>query len=367
MAVKNPMNDTPVLTIDGLRTEYRTDEGTVLAVDDVGFDVRRGEVLAVVGESGCGKSATALSIMRLIPTPPGRITSGRIVFHDNDNNVDLLSLDEKRIRSIRGRRIAMIFQEPMTSLNPIHRVGNQVAEALLAHGLCGRREAWDRSVEMLDKVGIAGAAQRARDYPHQLSGGMRQRVMIAMALMCEPALLIADEPTTALDVTVQAQILDLLTTLKTERGMSVMLVTHDLGVVAETADRVCVMYAGRIVEVAPVRELFANPLHPYTQGLLASLPRMSSERARLTVIPGSVPDARHWPEGCRFHPRCSLTRERSCGGDRTSTGDVLTRCVRDSGDESGGMPTLSKVGPEHHVACWEISSPCVSKAGSSHD
>ncbi len=365
-ADKSGRRHQPLLRVEGLRTEYRSDGGTITAVDNVTFDVRRGEVLAIVGESGCGKSATAMSIMRLISPTAGRIASGRVLFDRDEESVDLLLLDESAMRSVRGQHISMIFQEPMTSLNPIHQVGDQVAEALLAHGLANRREAWDRAVTMLGKVGIAAASERARDFPHQLSGGMRQRVMIAMALMCHPKLLIADEPTTALDVTVQAQILDLLLSLKESQGMSVMLVSHDLGVVAETADRVCVMYAGQVVELAPVRELFANPLHPYTRGLLESLPRISDAKERLTVIPGSVPNARRFPDGCRFHPRCGLTRELACSGNRPVTDGVLARCIRDVDGQQGGSPTLQEAEPEHFVACWEVPARQDNQPESAH-
>ncbi len=296
----------PVLSVERLRTWFHTRRGVFKAVDDVSFAVNRGETLAIVGELGCGKSVTALSVMRLIAQPPGRIESGAIWLDD----VDLLSLSGAEMRRLRGNEIAMIFQEPMTSLNPVMTVGRQIAETVELHEGLSRRAALQRAVEMLRRVHIPEAEQRAREYPHQLSGGMRQRAMIAMALACSPKLLIADEPTTALDVTIQAQILRLIIDLQRETGTAVLLITHDLGVVAETADRVIVMYAGRKVEEAPVGELFARPLHPYMQGLLASIPRgglLRSEAVsdeRLQEIPGIVPPLDALPAGCHFAPRC---------------------------------------------------------------
>jgi oligopeptide/dipeptide ABC transporter ATP-binding protein len=276
-------------------------------VDGVSFTIGRGETLALVGESGCGKSLTSLALLRLIPHP-GRIEAqSRILF----GGVNLLELEEKALRDIRGRRIGMVFQDPMTSLNPVFTVGDQVAEGIRVHFPVSRKEAADRAVALLTEVGISDAASRARDYPHQMSGGMRQRVMIAMALACEPELLIADEPTTALDVTVQAQILEILDELRRARGMSVLLITHDLGIVAGRADRVAVMYAGQIVEEARTAQLFARPSHPYTQGLLASVPRLTGPRTRLTPIGGSVPTPDAWPSGCRFRPRCPKAFEKS--------------------------------------------------------
>ena len=296
----------PLLAIEDLRTFFYTAAGTARAVDGLSLAVGPGETVGVVGESGCGKSVTALSILRLV-APPGRIEPGsRIAFQGRD----LLALDERAMREIRGNRIAMVFQEPMTALNPVFTVGDQVAEVARIHAHAGRRDAWRQAVVMLDRVGIPAPDERAREYPHQLSGGMRQRVMIAMALMMKPALLIADEPTTALDVTIQAQILELLAELQREYGMSVLLITHDLGVVAETASRVVVMYGGEAVEQASVRDLFAAPHHPYTRGLLAAMPRLGVQRERLQTIPGTVPAPTDWPAGCRFRDRCASAWER---------------------------------------------------------
>src|SRR5881227_3720018 len=299
-----------VLDVKGLQTVFFTNSGLFKAVDDVSFHVRRGETLAIVGESGCGKSVTALSIMRLVPDPPGRIVGGSVMLE----GTDLLDLDEDEMREIRGNRISMIFQEPMTSLNPVMRIGDQIAEAVRLHRAMPKREAQDIAVEMLRLVRIPESARRAREYPHQLSGGMRQRAMIAMALACRPALLIADEPTTALDVTIQAQILALVLELQQELGMGLILITHDLGVVAQTAQRVIVMYAGRKVEEASVDSLFANPRHPYTGGLMASIPAVPSsgenKDARLAEIPGTVPSLTRLPKGCAFAPRCPLAIKR---------------------------------------------------------
>jgi peptide/nickel transport system ATP-binding protein len=296
----------PLLSVRGLRTWFHTAAGTARAVDGVSFDVAPHETVGVVGESGCGKSVTSLSILRLI-RPPGRIERGsRIDFEGRD----LLALDEPAMRAIRGNRISMIFQEPMTSLNPVFTVGDQIAEVARVHARVSRREAWSRAVAMLETVGIPAPAQRATEYPHQLSGGMRQRVMIAMALMMRPALLIADEPTTALDVTIQAQVLELLAELQAQVGMSILLITHDLGVIAESTSRVIVMYAGEVVEEAPVKTLFEAPHHPYTEGLLAAMPRLGESRERLAVIPGTVPPPTNWPAGCRFHDRCPYAWDR---------------------------------------------------------
>ncbi|HEV2986338.1 MAG TPA: ABC transporter ATP-binding protein [Vicinamibacterales bacterium] len=292
------MPDNTLLRVEGLTTVFDTARGAVPAVNDVSFDVHAGETLGLVGESGSGKSVTALSIMRLVQ-PPGRIAGGRIMFKGRD----LLALDEPAMRAVRGAEISLIFQEPMTALNPVFRVGAQIAEALLVHGRASRREAREKAIELLRAVRIPNPESRVADYPHQLSGGMRQRVLIAIALACQPSLVIADEPTTALDVTIQAQILDLLREMKEAFHLSLLLITHDFGVVAETADRVAVMYAGRIVETGPVREIFRNPGHPYTRGLLASMPGGSPGR-RLRAIEGSVPLIGALPAGCAFNPRC---------------------------------------------------------------
>jgi oligopeptide/dipeptide ABC transporter ATP-binding protein len=289
-----------LLDVQRLETHFHTFEGVARAVDDVSFYLERGEVLGVVGESGCGKSVTAQSVMRLIPEPPGKIVGGRILFDD----MDLAAVPLERMESIRGNRIAMIFQEPMTSLNPVYTIGDQIAEMFQLHRKLSRAESWNRAIEMLAKVQIPAPERRVQAYPHQLSGGMRQRAMIAMALSCNPAMLIADEPTTALDVTVQAQILKLFRSVQTEHGMSLLYITHDLGVVAAVADRVYVMYAGVITEQGDVRQIFRRPHHPYTQGLLAALPSRSRRGERLHSIPGSVPDPSHKPPGCPFHPRC---------------------------------------------------------------
>ena len=304
----------PLLRVRDLKTYFVTEHGsgTARAVDGVSFDVRPGETLGIVGESGCGKTVTSLSILRLIPEPPGHIRPGSFIEFEGRN---ILTLEPKELRAVRGNQIAMIFQEPMTSLNPVFTVGDQIAEAAIVHQHLSRAAARRRAIEMLQLVGIPDPAERVDHYPHQMSGGMRQRVMIAMALVCHPKLLIADEPTTALDVTIQAQILELLERLQAELGMAVMLITHDLGVVAGTADRVVVMYAGQVVEQASTVELFARPLHPYTEGLLASVPRLDAPqqgraRGRLHSIPGQVPAATAWPEGCRFHPRCPYAWDR---------------------------------------------------------
>ncbi|MBN1283550.1 MAG: ABC transporter ATP-binding protein [Proteobacteria bacterium] len=303
-----------LLSVKDLRTHFFTDSGVVKAVDGVGFDLARGEALGFVGESGCGKSMLALSLLRLVPDPPGRIVSGSVMFQMTraGGPVDLLRLSERQMRTVRGKRLAMVFQEPMTSLNPVYTVGDQIAEAVSLHEGGSRAAVQERVRQMLDLVGIAQPAQRMRDYPHQLSGGMRQRVMIAMALSCRPDILIADEPTTALDVTIQAQILDLIKRLQSELGMALMLVTHDLGVIAETAKRVIVMYAGRFVEEGTVEQIFAEPMHPYTQGLLAAIPPMARKREdeRFATIPGTVPDLAELPVGCAFAERCPKAKER---------------------------------------------------------
>ena len=301
-----PAGEPLLLRVHDLRTYFHLGGAVARAVDGVSFDIGAGETVGMVGESGCGKSVTALSLLRLID-PPGRIEPGsRIEFEGRD----LLTLDEEGIRQIRGNRIAMVFQEPMTALNPVFTIGDQVAEVARVHAAASRRAAWERAVEMLSLVGIPDPRERAKSYPHQLSGGMRQRVLIAMALVMNPSLLIADEPTTALDVTIQAQILELLADLQRRLGLAVLLITHDLGVVAEVTSRVLVMYGGQIVERAPVRELFENPRHPYTRGLLEAMPRLGRQRDRLAVIPGTVPPPTRWPSGCRFRDRCPWAWQR---------------------------------------------------------
>jgi len=332
----------PLLRVRDLKTYFVTEQGsgTARAVDGVSFDLYPGETLGLVGESGCGKTVTSLSVLRLIPEPPGHIRPGSFIEFAGRN---LLTLAPRELRAIRGNQIAMIFQEPMTSLNPVFTVGDQIAESAIVHQLLSRRAARTRAIEMLKLVGIPDPAQRVDHYPHQMSGGMRQRVMIAMALVCHPKVLIADEPTTALDVTIQAQILELLERLQAELGMAVMLITHDLGVVAGSADRVVVMYAGQVVEQAPTPELFARPLHPYTEGLLASVPRLDAPparaRGRLQGIPGQVPAASDWPGGCRFHPRCPYAWDRC----RAEEPPLL--------DASSGEPGT------HTVRCWLLTEP----------
>lgn len=332
-----------LLEISGLKTVFPTREGLVKAVDDVSFNVNEGEFVGLVGESGCGKSITALSILRLI-YPPGKITAGSIRFRGED----LTSVSEERMRAIRGNDIAMIFQDPMTSLNPVFTVGDQIAEALRLHRKLDRRAARQAAIEAMKEVSIPAAERRASDYPHQLSGGMRQRVMIAMALACDPELLIADEPTTALDVTIQAQILELLDQLRHSRKLAVLLITHDLGVVAETVDRVCVMYTGKLVEEAPVTELFADPKHPYTRGLLSSVPRLNETRdeknLRLQTIEGMVPRPTNLPPGCHFEPRCSF-RMAECSEHEiaiyeTATGGKV-RCLLYEDDLAGDAATAA--------------------------
>ena len=323
----------PLLRVDDLRTYFELRHGIVKAVDGVSFTLKPHETLAIVGESGCGKSITALSLMRLVPDPPGRIVGGSVMLEGRD----LLALDEETMRGVRGKDVAMIFQEPMTSLNPVMTIGAQVAEAVLLHENVSRQQAWDKAIEMLRITRIPAPEQRAKEYPHQLSGGMRQRAMIAMALACHPKVLIADEPTTALDVTIQAQILDLIVDLQHELGTAVILITHDLGVVAETAQRVIVMYAGRKVEEATVEELFARPQHPYTHGLMASIPRLplmrgdfENEAERLQEIPGMVPALSNLPPGCVFAPRCTHAQD---------------RC-------RATYPAYEEKRPGHWAACW---------------
>jgi oligopeptide/dipeptide ABC transporter ATP-binding protein len=300
------MEQNALLEVRGLRTLFASERGEVRAVDGVDFRLERGRTLGIVGESGCGKSVTALSIMGLVPQPPGRIAAGEVRFEDED----LLKASPQRLRDLRGDQLSMIFQEPMTSLNPAFQVGEQIAEVLLRHRNITRDEGHEKTVEMLRKVRIPSPEARAKEYPHQLSGGMRQRVMIAMALACNPKLLIADEPTTALDVTIQAQILELMRALREELGTAIILITHDLGVIAELADDVIVMYAGQVVERCAVPRLFAEPQHPYTIGLLGSIPRLDLAQERLAAIEGFVPDAAAMPKGCRFHPRCPFSIEK---------------------------------------------------------
>jgi oligopeptide/dipeptide ABC transporter ATP-binding protein len=309
--------DGALLRIEDLKTHFHTPDGVVRAVDGVSLTVRPREVLGLVGESGCGKSVTVHSILRLLPSPPARIVDGRILFRRRDGNevVDLAALDPKgeRIRQIRGNEIAMVFQEPMSSLSPVHTIGHQIAEAVQVHERVERDVAMRRAKEMLEQVGIAGAAHRLHQYPHELSGGLRQRAVIAMALSCNPTLLLADEPTTALDVTIQAQILDLLRSLQEQYQMAILLITHNLGVIAEMADRVAVMYMGRVVESADVRTVFRRPLHPYTVGLLRSVPKLgATARSPLVPIAGRVPDPFSVPRGCAFYPRCSAAKGPAC-------------------------------------------------------
>jgi oligopeptide/dipeptide ABC transporter ATP-binding protein len=361
----------PLLELKDLTVAFNTERGEIRPVRDVSYSIYPGQTLAVVGESGCGKSVTALSILRLIPTPPGKVLAGEVLMEGRD----LLKLSEPEMRTVRGREIAMIFQEPMTSLNPVYTIGEQIAEAVILHQKLNRKQAYEAAEEAMRDVGISDPGRRLYEYPHQMSGGMRQRVMIAMALSCKPKLLIADEPTTALDVTIQAQILELLRKLQREKGMSILLITHDLGVVAENADVVAVMYASRIVEYATVEEVFDHPLHPYTEGLLKSVPKLGAHSERLVSIPGAVPNPAKFPSGCKFHPRCPRTREAAVqigggGANRLeysgssahgaphdsqtvqiSTGEetfaVLRKCAQDE-------PVLREIVPNHWAACHLI-------------
>ena len=322
-----------VIDIKGLKTQFLTERGVVRAVDGVDLSVGKGCTLGVVGESGCGKTVLALSIMRLVPTPPGKIIAGNILL----DGCDLLGLNENGMRQVRGRDISMIFQEPMTSLNPVFKIGEQIAEVVRIHRGFGRREALDCSVSMLEKVGMPSAQVRVKDYPHQLSGGMRQRVMIAIALACRPKVMLADEPTTALDVTIQSQMLELITNLQQETGTSVILITHDLGVIAEATQNVAVMYAGQIVETCPTGELFMSPLHPYTIGLMESIPRMDCSGGRdtlLKAIEGNVPPLNKLPRGCRFRDRCP---------------DAFGICADHE-------PRLNESRPGHFVRCWKYGN-----------
>lgn len=294
--------ETTVLEVKNLKTHFFTEEGTAKAVDGVSFHLKKGETLGIVGESGCGKSMTSLSILRLIPTPPGKIVDGEILL----NNENIIAMDNEQLRKVRGNKISMIFQEPMTSLNPVLTVGEQIAESLRLHQNLSRKKAWRKAVEMLELVGIPAPEKRAKQEPFQLSGGMRQRVMIAMALACNPEVLIADEPTTALDVTIQAQILEILKELQQKLGMSIIFITHDLGVVAEMCDKVAVMYAGQIIEEGSADSIFEGPLHPYTNGLIDSIPKLHGDQEDLATIEGSVPSPYHYPVGCRFAERCQF-------------------------------------------------------------
>lgn len=319
------MSQTPLLSLRNLRTMFAGEDGEVVAVDNVSFDVNAGEIVGVVGESGSGKSVTALSIMGLLPKTGARISGGEILFRGRD----LLKLSSREMRGLRGREIGMIFQEPMSSLNPVFPIGDQIAETIIAHERIGHRAASARAADLLNRVGISSPARRMLDYPHQLSGGMRQRVMIAIALACSPKLLLADEPTTALDVTIQAQLLDLLRDIQDETGMAIVLITHNMGVIAECADRVVVMYAGRVAEEAPVDRIFDAPNHPYTVGLLGSTPDITRDERRLWTIPGSLPRIEAPPSGCRFAPRCQL---------------AIADCER-------GQPEAIQIGAAHWAAC----------------
>jgi len=318
-----------MLTVENLKTYFYTDNGTAPAVDGVSFSVDKGQTVAVVGESGSGKSITALSIMRLVPAPPGKIVGGSIRL----DGEELLTKSDQQMRDIRGNRISMIFQEPMTSLNPVYRVGDQIMETLIRHQCMNKKQAHERAVEMLRVTGIPAAEKRINDFPHQMSGGMRQRVMIAMALACRPELLIADEPTTALDVTIQAQILELMVELKEKFNTAIILITHDLAVVAEMADRAVVMYCGKVVEDGPVAELLRQPYHPYTEGLLMSIPRLDEKRKQLYMIEGMVPNLLYLPRGCHFEPRCPYAME-ICGKQR---------------------PTLQEMEDGRRVSCWRYA------------
>lgn len=316
-----------LLEVNNLKTNFYTDDGIAVAVDDVSFQLDKGETLGIVGESGCGKSVTALSIMRLVPEPAGKIESGNIFF----KGTDLLKLTEKQIQDIRGNEISMIFQEPMTSLNPAYTCGNQIDEILICHKNLSRKEAKEKTLEMLNKVGIPAPAQRYKEYTHQLSGGMRQRVMIAIALACNPELLIADEPTTALDVTVQSQILELIKKLQSEFGMGVIMITHDFGVIAEVSDKVAIMYASKIVEYGNVNDIFYNPKHPYTQALLKAIPKINNKESKLLTIEGTVPSSLNYPKGCHFCTRCPL---------------VFEKCLTEE-------PPFVKISDSHFSACFK--------------
>ena len=335
--VKGTVYMAPLLQVKDLKTYFFTDEGVVKAVDGVSYEIEAGETLGLVGESGCGKSVSALSLLRLIPTPPGKVVNGEVLFEGED----LLKVSESELRHVRGNRIAMVFQEPMTSLNPVLTIGRQLTEALELHLKMDGSAAERRAIELLEMVGISEAATRIQDYPHQFSGGMRQRVMIAMALSCNPKLLLADEPTTALDVTIQAQVLEILARLSREFGTAVIIITHNLGVVARYADRVNVMYAGKIIETASSKELYKNPRHPYTLGLLKSVPRLDQARkSKLDPIEGVPPDLINMPQGCSFYPRCTFRVE---------------KCQQET-------PELTLVDEKHYAACWEWEKVKASKS-----
>ncbi len=371
MDVSYRVEQAPLLDICGLTVSIETQDGVITPVEDVALRVARKQTVALVGESGCGKSITAQSILRLLPQPPFRMEKGEIFFARLKDTpaIDLLKTNERTLREVRGGQIAMVFQDPMTSLNPVFRIGEQIVETIELHQGVSGQIARAQAIELLRRVGIAKPEQRVDAYPHELSGGMRQRAMIAMALSCHPKLLIADEPTTALDVTIQRQILDLLRSIQIESNMSLLLITHNLGVVAEIADYVYVMYAGRIVEHGDTTQVLANPMHPYTQGLLRCVPKINEKSGRLDTIPGTVPSPSSFPTGCRFHPRCELTARLAAS---TASGDGISRdsdrdsrspsnleaqpaCLRRCalGDETSTAPPLRKLNTDHYVACWE--------------
>ncbi|ACA41696.1 ABC transporter ATP-binding protein [Lysinibacillus sphaericus] len=323
------MKQDTVLEVKNLQTYFYSSEGVAKAVDGVSFTLQKGETLGIVGESGCGKSMTSLSLLRLVPSPPGKIINGEILL----NNTDILKLSDEELRKIRGNKISMIFQEPMTSLNPVLSVGEQIAESIRLHQGLSRKEAWQKAVDMIRLVGIPAPEKRAKQEPYQLSGGMRQRIMIAMALACTPDVLIADEPTTALDVTIQAQIIDIIQNLQKQLGMSILFITHDLGVVAEVCDKIAVMYAGQVVEEGTTDSLFEKPLHPYTNGLIQSLPKLYEDQEELSTIQGTVPSPYHYPSGCRYAERCPFA----------------TELCREK------QPELLTIEPEKKVRCWMYS------------
>ncbi len=357
------MTQQNLLTIDDITVSFAVDEGEHIAVDGVSLSIPYGQTVALVGESGSGKSATALAIMRLLPQPPARLQGKHIYLagESDETRIDLLTLTDKQMRRVRGSRIAMIFQEPMTSLNPVFTVGQQIVEAILLHRDMNPHDAQREAITQLSRVGIADASRRVDHYPHQLSGGMRQRVMLAMALACQPALLIADEPTTALDVTTQKDILDLIGKLQTETGMSVLFITHDLGIVAERASYTYVMYAGRIVEQGPSKTLLTNPGHPYTKALLACAVQLHATNERLPMIAGSPPTRSHRPTGCPFHPRCDLSSQKASEGMRETIasanneiGLILADCAASTPNTPSGAPTLKEIAKDHWVACREV-------------